>query len=459
MISERREIAEDSIVLTKRSDNLFGRTFACSCGRTHRIDPKEVIRDDRAVERLGEVCARYTDGRRTAVLMDARTREVAGRRAAAVLAEDGWEITEVVVADLPNGGSPVCDDSTRQRLSDQLQGADVILSVGSGVINDLGKWAAFEGGAAFVTFATAASMNGYTSANVAPTIRGVKSLIRARPPLAVLTSPAIVRDAPFELTSAGLGDVLAKSVSSTDWYLNHLLFEDYYCPEAVGLIGDIEPLYLDRPADLPARKGEALDALFEALLLTGAAMTMAETSAPASGGEHLISHCLDMMSYLDGRAHDLHGRQVGVGTILAAELYRRVLQLESPRWRDPPPGIDEGFWGPLSGEVQRQYAEKADRLRSAREGLEGRGGWDRLRERIAAMLTPPERIRDCLARAAAAHTAEDIVPDASPPDARERLLQAFMHAHEIRSRFTVFDLAYLTGVMPAAARDIVAAWA
>ena len=47
-------------------------------------------------------------------------------------------------------------------------------------------------------------------------------------------------------------------------------------------------------------------------------MTMAETSAPASGGEHLISHSLDMMSSIDGQPHDLHGRQVGIGTILAA---------------------------------------------------------------------------------------------------------------------------------------------
>jgi len=47
-----------------------------------------------------------------------------------------------------------------------------------------------------------------------------------------------------------------------------------------------------------------MEALFHGLLLTGIAMTMAETSSPASGGEHLVSHTLDMMSSLDGVPHD-----------------------------------------------------------------------------------------------------------------------------------------------------------
>ena len=83
---------------------------------------------------------------------------------------------------------------------------------------------------------------------------------------------------------------------------------------------EIEPLYTNRPEDVRDRKPEALEALFHGLLLTGAAMTMAETSSPASGGEHLISHTLDMMSFIDGKPHDLHGRQVGVGTILTADI-------------------------------------------------------------------------------------------------------------------------------------------
>ena len=93
---------------------------------------------------------------------------------------------------------------------------------------------------------------------------------------------------------------------------------------------------LEHPDEIRAREESAIMAMFDALMLTGVAMTMVGTSAPASGGEHLISHSLDMLSSIDGRPHDYHGRQVGIGAILTAELYSRVLAVESPLMVDVP---------------------------------------------------------------------------------------------------------------------------
>ncbi len=436
---------------------IFGQTFACACGQTHVIEPREIVYADDALERLPRVLGGLISKRRVTVLMDARTRAAAGAEAAAVLAGNGWRVLEIIVPDPPAaaGGTPVCDDLTQQRLAPQIGTPDIILTVGSGVIGDLGKWLAGDAGLPFASFATAASMNGYASANVAPAIAGVKTLVAARPPLAVLSSPAILGAAPYRLTAAGLGDVLGKSVSSADWRLNQILFDDYYCEKSVGLIAAIEPLYLEHPEDLRGGKDQALEALFQALLLTGAAMTMAATSAPASGGEHLISHALDLMSTLDGHPHDLHGRQVGVGTILAAALYQRLLALESPAFTTPTAGVDERFWGSggLSAVVKSHYAEKMERLRQAGEKLKRGHAWDQLRASLAPLLRPPAAIRDCLRRGGAAYRAEDL------GCGRERLLDAFRRAHEIRARFTVLDLARLAGVMPAAAENLVESWA
>jgi len=442
--------------MTRRNGlSIFGRTFECDCGRTHRVTPYDIIYDPQALAQLPAVCRRHCPNRsrRAAVLMDVRTREVAGRQAAAALAQAGWEALEVLVPDPAEGTSPTCDEQTKNLLAARVAGADLIVSAGAGVINDLGKWLAFEMDVPAAAVATAASMNGYSSANVAPTVEGVKTLLRARPPVAVLTAPAILKDAPYELTAAGLGDALAKSVSSADWYLNHLLFGDHYCAKSVGLVTQIEPLYLEHPSDLRQRKDEAVAALFDALLLTGAAMTMAETSAPASGGEHLISHSLDMMSSLDQRPHDLHGRQVGVGAVLTAELYRRVLAVESPWPLDPPAKVDHRFWGPLADGVAYHFSQKADRLRQAAETLSRGDTWDRLREAVQPLLRTPRQIRECLAAAGAAYLAEDIRCD------RARLLAAFVHGHEIRSRFTVLDLAWLLEIMPQAAGEIIDMWA
>jgi glycerol-1-phosphate dehydrogenase [NAD(P)+] len=324
--------------------------------------------------------------------------------------------------------------------------------VGAGVINDLGKWVAADRGLPHVTFATAASMNGYTSANIAPTIGGVKRLLDGQAPRFVASSPAVLAAAPYELTASGLGDALAKSVSSADWLCNHLLFGDYYCERSVRLIEEIEPLYLQHPQTLAVREPQAVDALFSALLLTGVAMTMAGTSAPASGGEHLISHYLDMVALAQGTEHDLHGRQAGVGTILACELYRRVLACESPALGPIDEKINGAAWGNAAAAVEAEYARKLPRLVEARSKLAARGAWDELRQSLAPMVRPPETIRDCLAAASAAHKAEHI------GCTHERLLDAVTNAHEIRSRFTILDLARLAGVLPGQARQIVEEW-
>ncbi|NIA20954.1 MAG: iron-containing alcohol dehydrogenase [Anaerolineaceae bacterium] len=438
-------------------DNLYNRTLATR-EIAGEVDPRVVVCADDALERLAEVCGRVTGSgggaeRGVALLMDVRTGQVAGAEAVGRLKGAGWRAEEIVVPDPSPGESPICDDLTKAALEEQIGEALLLVAVGSGVVSDLTKWLAGDRGIPYVCFATACSMTGYASANVAPAINGVKTLLRARPPAAVLACPGILRDAPAEMTAAGLGDVLARSVSSMDWRLNHLLFGDQYVEQAVDLPAGVEPLYLERPERLRDGDGRTIEALFAALLLAGLSMTLAGTSSPASGGEHLISHTLDAMSSSDGQAHDLHGRQVGVGTILAAELYERLLAIEAPQRVEPQAAIDADFWGPLAQVVAGHYAEKLPRLQAAREKLSDPPEWRRLAATLRPMHRPPQIIHDCLKRAGAATRAGDIGCD------RERLLAAFVHAHQMRSRFTILDLALLAGLMPAAAEEIIDRWA
>ena len=41
---------------------------------------------------------------------------------------------------------------------------------------------------------------------------------------------------------------------------------------------------------------------------------------------------------------------------------------------------------------------------------------------------------------------------------RERIRSAILHMHEIRKRFTIVDLAWLTGVLPDQADDLIDQW-
>ena len=61
-------------------------------------------------------------------------------------------------------------------------------------------------------------------------------------------------------------------------------------------------------------------------------------------------------------------------------------------------------------------------------------------------------IAECLRKAGAARYLKDI--DCS----RERARKAVLHQHEIRSRFTIVDLAWMVGVLPDAADDLIDEW-
>ena len=426
-------------------------TFDCECGRSHHVPIKKLIYAEDALDRLPKVLGLLVGGRRVVVIADQRTWEIAGRAAHDILWRSHWSVHHIVVPDTSRGG-PVCDDTTRGWLESRLPPVDIALAVGSGVINDLTKWVAFDRGLPYAVMATAASMNGYTAANVAPTLQGVKTLIRAQAPLAVLAVPSIIVGAPFELTSAGFGDVIAKPVSSTDWLLNHVFFGEHFCRYCSEIFSELEPYYIEHPGDVKDRKPLAIEALFNALLYSGIAMTIMGTSAPASGGEHLLSHTLDMMSSVDGVPHDLHGRQVGLGTLFASALYERIIRIESPACSAVPADIDDSFWGPLAANVRQQYQSKRSALERMAEKLGDGETWANFLAACRNKVRPPDKIKTCLQAAGVAHTYADI------GCSRERFLAAALHMHEIRKRATVVDLAWVLGILPGAAEEIVNDW-
>ncbi|MHC4681542.1 MAG: iron-containing alcohol dehydrogenase [Planctomycetota bacterium] len=430
---------------------LLDTTFDCECGRSHNVPIRKLIYAEDALERLPEVLGSLVDGRCVVVIGDRRTWDIAGRHAQEFLKQSHWSVRYIVVPDTDRG-SPVCDETTHDWLNVRLPPADIALAVGCGVINDLTKWSAFDRDMPYVVMATAATMNGFTAANVAPAIKGVKTLIRARPPLAVLAVPSVIVGAPFELTAAGLGDVIAKPISAADWLLNHVFYGEHFCRYCSEIINGLEPYYLDRPGDVKNRKPAAIDALFKALLYSGIAMTIMGSSAPASGGEHLLSHTLDMVSSVDGVPHDLHGRQVGLGTLFASALYDRILRIESPDCSPVLADIDGTFWGPLAPSVRQQYEPKKSMLETMPEKLTDGQTWPTFLTACRCQVRSPEQIKNCLQAAGAAHTFADI------GCSRERLLAAVLHMHEIRTRPTIIDLAWILGILPGAADQIIDCW-
>jgi hypothetical protein len=114
--------------------------------------------------------------------------------------------------------------------------------------------------------------------------------------------------------------------------------------------------------------------------------------------------------------------------------------------------VNPAFWGRLADVLAKGQEEKIPRLRRARQALAEGDAWDALRQALAPLVRDPGTVRGCLERAGAACCARDI------GCSKDRLLTALLHAHEMRSRFTVLDLARLAGILPAQADEIVEAW-
>ncbi len=436
--------------------DLLGTSFDCACGRHHTVPTRQLLYGSDALTQLPAFAKSVAETQSYLVLADKRTYEVAGRQIEEVLKNAGADVQQLIVPDR-KGESPVTDDETIEFLKRNAPQVDLYIAVGSGVMNDLGKWLAYLRKKPYISVATAASMNGYASANVSATMEGLKVLFHAEACQAVFAVPEMIEQAPFELTTSGLGDVLAKPVSSADWRLNQYLFDEYYCQFSVDLLKDLEPVYLDNPQKIRAKDPGAIAALFKALFFSSVAMTITGTSSPASGGEHLISHTLDMLTGRDGGKHDFHGRQVGVASIFAAALYEKVLAIEKPEFRAISGQIDHEFWGSLSPVIEKEYQTKIPKLELAVEKLSNSENWQELRSILKQNLIPAAKLKNCLKSAGAAHRIKDIRFNDQPLE-RDFFLAVLKNAHQMRERFTILDLAALLGIMPDQVEQLVSDW-
>ena len=441
-----------------RLHNLLGKSFDCQCGKRHDLGVHKFIYEHDAIDMLSGI---ISDGnaersaQSTVIVADCRTWQVCGEMVCNSLQHEGFKPRQIIIPDRAGAG-PVCDDRTCQWLAKRIREPlpDVLIAVGSGVISDLCKWASFELDIPYMVVATAASMNGYAAANVAAKIAGVKVLIQTKPPIAVVAEPEVIENAPRQMSAAGFADTIAKYQSHADWVMNNLLFGEYYCQYCAELATGFESLLLKHPEGVKENDSEAIKELFAALFWAGAAMTLVGASAPASGGEHLLSHTLDMIADLCDQKHDLHGRQVGLGAIFSAALYQRLLRIETPSFAELPQDIDSKFWRVPTAvkAIRQQYMAKKPQLEIMRQKIERPQIWKQLKAKLTPITRSPQELKDLLLRAGGASSIAEI------GCTRERVRTAAVHMHEIRKRCTVVDLAWVLGILPAAVDEIIDEW-
>ena len=375
-------------------------------------------------------------GRRWAVVSDENTHPILGARVA-----EGLLPAATIVLQKPHA-----DAETVARLQAETAAADALLAVGSGTINDLCKYAAFLDRKPYAVFGTAPSMNGYTSPTAAIAVHGHKRSLPAAAPAAVFLDLNILARAPVRLIRSGLGDSVCRSTAQADWLLAHLLRDEPYREAPFALLAEDEDRLFAVSGNLLRGDLDAMLLLARALVLSGFGMAICGSSKPASQGEHLISHYVDMTGD-PAWPPNFHGEQIGVATLTMARLQEAMLTAPAPRLYPSERNRDAllAQFGPQLGEAcWSEFAKKRlDKEAAAAISARAAARWPEIRHRIGAIRRPMRELEGALRRAGAPTTPAAL----GWPPAFYR--QAVRHAREIRNRWTFLDLAADTGVFGA----------
>ena len=299
----------------------------CSCGKIHRCGLRFFQAGPGAVKTLPE--AMKSRGRkRPMVVMDENTERAAGEQVRTALREAGISWSEFVFPHREGKMEP--DEWAMGALTMAMDPAcDVIIAVGSGVINDCCKVLAHVCALPSMVVCTAPSMDGYCSNSASMIQNRLKVSLYNACPEAIIADTDILATAPDIMLQAGLGDMLAKYVSVCEWRISHIVHGDPYCEEIAGMVRACLKKIVDQADGLMRREPEALKAVLEGLVISGMSMAFAEISRPASGLEHYFSHLWEMQALQRGKPSDLHGIQVGVGTLIVLWIYEHMLATEA----------------------------------------------------------------------------------------------------------------------------------
>ena len=211
----------------------------------------------------------------------------------------------------------------------ELGGIDVIVGIGSGVIQDLCKYVSFNSGIPYYIVATAPSMDGYASSGAAMIMGGMKVTYSAKVPDAILADPVVLKDAPFSMIQAGYGDIVGKYSALNDWKLSHAVNE-YFCQYIYDLTFDMLKKTLELADGLVQRDEESVKVLMAALVGVGIAMSFAGNSRPASGSEHHLSHYFEITGIVTDTEYLTHGIDVAYSTVKTAEIREALLNRQWP---------------------------------------------------------------------------------------------------------------------------------
>jgi len=273
--------------------------------------PREVIVGRGTLKRIPELLNRLGITGTALIIAGKISYEIAGERVRDLLSKTGISVDTVLVNKV----------TTKEVLMVEKQienwKPSIVLAVGGGTKIDAAKLSSAYQGIPFISVPTTLSHDGIASPLASVKGSGKPYSIMAQAPLAIIADIDIIAQSPWQLVISGCGDVISKYTAVKDWWLAHSEREEYYGEYAASLALMSTKLVIEKASLIKPENNEGLRLLLEALISCGVAMSIAGSSRPCSGSEHLFSHALDIID----APRAMHGEQCGVGSILSAYLH------------------------------------------------------------------------------------------------------------------------------------------
>ena len=333
------------------------KTFTCSCGKEHSCDIKDVFIEKDAAKRITESVKSYET---ITVACDKNTYKAYGKEVEAALSGKNFK-TYIFPDDLlvPN------EDAIERLTSALLPETDLIIGIGSGVIQDLCKYVSFEGKIPYHIVATAPSMDGYASKGAAMIIGNMKITYNAHVPEVIYADTEVLKNAPLDMIKSGFGDIVGKYSCLNDWKLSHVVNGEYICDYVYNLTFDMLLSVKDLGSALLSRDSDAVKKLMEALVGVGIAMAYVGNSRPASGSEHHMSHFFEVIGIMKNEPYFMHGTDVLYSAYCTEKMREELISLSEVKAKST---FSKDEW---ANKIREIYLSAAEGVISLQEKL----GW------------------------------------------------------------------------------------